>query len=177
MRTFIALEMPSDFADEAAACARVLSSAVEGRFVPKEHYHLTLAFLGDADDAAVRRAMEALDEAAAEAASPLLAPVGLGRFGRPTDATLWMGLEEREELMGLATLVRERLRDQCVAFDGKTFRPHITLARRARLPKGSLPPLCFPAPARAEVVTLFKSTLDRDGATYKPLYTVRLASR
>lgn len=177
MRTFIALELPSDFVDETAACARVLSGAVEGRFVPKENYHLTLAFLGDADDAAVRRAMEALDEAAAEAVSPLIVPEGLGRFGRPTDATLWMGLGEHEELMGLASLVRERLRDQGVEFDGKAFKPHVTLARRARIPKGPLPPLCFPAPARAEVVTLFKSTLDRDGATYKSLYTVRLASR
>lgn len=176
MRTFIALELPSGFADETAACARVLSGAVEGRFVPKENYHLTLAFLGDADDATVRRAMEALDEVAAEVVPPLLVPEGLGRFGRPTDATLWMGLTEGEGLIGLAALVRERLRDQCVAFDGKAFKPHITLARRARLPKGPLPPLCFPMPARAEAVTLFKSTLDRDGAIYKPLYTVRLAS-
>lgn len=155
----------------------MLSGVVEGRFVPKENYHLTLAFLGEADEDVVRRAMEALDEACCAAGAPRLVPEGLGRFGRPTDATLWLGLAENEGLGALASLVRERLRDQGVAFDEKPFRPHITLARRARLPKGPLPPLCFPLPARAESVTLFKSTLDRSGATYKPLYTVHLAPR
>lgn len=43
-----------------------------------------------------------------------------------------------------------------------------------RIPKKPLPPLAFPLPAHARTVTLFKSTLSRDGAEYKPLYTVEL---
>ena len=59
-------------------------------------------------------------------------------------------------------------------FDAKPFKPHITLARRARIPKASLPPLAFPRDDRAATVTLCKSTLERTGAVYKPLHTTRL---
>ena len=131
MRAFIALELPNRFADDVAAMARPLSAAVEGRFVPRESYHLTLAFLGDIDPA----------------------------------------------LTGLAERLREELAAQGLGFDPKPFRPHLTLARRARLPKGPLPPLVFPEPAEAATATLFKSTLLRDGAQYKPLYAVDLAAR
>ena len=37
-----------------------------------------------------------------------------------------------------------------------------------------LPALPFPAPTRADELTLFKSTLTSDGAIYEPIYTVRL---
>ena len=64
------------------------------------------------------------------------------------------------------------LHERDIAFDAKAFRPHITLARRARIPRGQLPELLFPAPAVAPSVTLYKSILDQTGATYKPLYRI-----
>ena len=75
----------------------------------------------------------------------------------------------------LAERVREELAARDVPFDPKPFRPHITLGRRVHIPKKPLPLLAFPLPAQAQTVTLFKSTLSRDGAEYKPLYTVELA--
>ena len=146
MRAFIALELPADFADDTAAAARRLSASLEGRFLDRSTYHLTLAFLGDIDDAEASRAMDALDVACAGSAPVSLAPDG----------------------------VREELTARDVPFDPKPFRPHITLGRRVRIPKKPLPPLAFPLPAHARTVTLFKSTLSRDGAEYKPLYTVEL---
>ena len=88
MRAFIALELPADFADDVAAMARRLSASLDGRFLDRSTYHLTLAFLGDIDDAEASRAMDALDAACAGSASVLLASDSLGKFGRPTDATL-----------------------------------------------------------------------------------------
>lgn len=44
MRTFIALELPEEFADELAGLARQLKPVVRGRFSPQENYRLTLAF-------------------------------------------------------------------------------------------------------------------------------------
>lgn len=174
MRAFIALEPPEGFVEEVAAMARVLSAAVEGRFVPRQNYHVTLAFLGDVDEAQAREAMDAMDEACAEAAAVLMRPDGLGKFGRASDATLWMALAPDAELTGLADRIREALRSRGIGFDGKPFLPHITLARRAKLPKGALPELAFPLPCSAARVTLFKSTLSRDGAQYKPLYEIEL---
>lgn len=174
MRTFIALELPDDFADDVAALARQLSAAAPGRFSPRKNYHVTLAFLGDIGEAESRDAIAALDEAC-DASGPIdLRPVGLGHFGKPGDATLWMGLEPEEGLVDLAKGVREALSSRWLTYDDKAFRPHITLARRARLPKGALPALAFPTMARAERVTLFKSTLTKDGPIYKPLYSREL---
>lgn len=174
MRTFIALDIPERFADDVAALARVLSASVEGRFLPRDTYHLTLAFLGDIDDAEAARAMDAMDEAIdrlrTSEESILLSADGLGKFGRPHDATLWLGIGKAPALETLAANLREALRARDLPFDDKPFLPHITLGRRVRIPKGNLPALAFPLPAEAPSITLYKSTLSREGATYKPLY-------
>ncbi len=172
MRAFIALELPEVFVDGVAGVARVLSGAVKGRFVPRENYHITLAFLGEVDDATTRQAMSVLDEACASAASVRLTADGLGKFGRASDATLWLGVAEDVGLMALAASVREGLASRGIPFDPKPFKPHITLARRAHIPHAPLPSVPFPEPALAARVTLFKSILDRQGAVYKPLHTV-----
>lgn len=174
MRAFIALEPPEEFIEDVAAMARVLSAAVEGRFVPRQNYHVTLAFLGDIDEAQAREAMDAMDGVCATANTVPMCSDGLGKFGRASDATLWMGLAPDAELTGLADRMREALRSRGIGFGDKPFLPHITLARRARLPKGALPELVFPLPCNAARVTLFKSTLSRDGAQYKPLYEIEL---
>ncbi len=174
MRAFVALELPESFVDEVASLASTLEGAIEGRFMPRENYHMTLAFLGDVDEAAIERAISALNEACTNTRPVRIASNGLGKFGRASDATLWLGVAENSELMALAEAARESLAARGVAFDPKPFKAHITLARRARIPKGSLPPVAFPEPALAARVTLFKSTLDRQGARYKVLYSVEL---
>ncbi|WP_165170086.1 RNA 2',3'-cyclic phosphodiesterase [Adlercreutzia sp. ZJ242] len=172
MRAFIALELPKAFVDEVAGMARVLGGVVKGRFVSRGNYHVTLAFLGEVDDVTARQVMGVLDEACASAAPVRLAADGLGKFGRASDATLWLGVAEDAGLMALAASVREGLASRGIPFDPKPFKPHITLARRAHIPNGSLPLVPFPEPVFATKATLFKSTLDRQGAIYKPLYEV-----
>ena len=174
MRTFVALDLPPDFADDVAGLARQLSAAVEGRFLPRSTYHLTLAFLGEVDEAQAARAADALDAACANTAPVVLASDGLGKFGRASDATLWLGVVPTRELDDLAERLHDELASRDIPFDAKPFKPHITLARRARIPKASLPPLAFPRDDRAATVTLYKSTLERTGAVYKPLHTTRL---
>lgn len=176
MRTFIALELPEAFADEVAAMARRLALSCEGRFVRRETYHVTLAFLGDINEAVSHDAVGALEEACVGRGAVPLRSEGLGTFGRPHDATLWLGLAAAPELVGLASSVRECLAACGVAFEDKPFRPHVTLGRRVRLPRADLPSLAFPLPDEAVRATLFKSILEPDGARYKPLHTVELAS-
>ncbi|MDO4533506.1 MAG: RNA 2',3'-cyclic phosphodiesterase [Coriobacteriia bacterium] len=174
MRAFIALELPDAFWRETIDLARQLSLQVEGRFTRREGYHLTLAFLGNIDDAEKGLAMDAMD-AACEGLGPIaLASDGLGKFGRARDATLWMGVKKNERLEELAKRIRAELDARSLSYDEKPFRAHITLARRARLPRTELPPLAFPLDDVATKVTLFKSELSHEGATYKPLYTIAL---
>ena len=174
MRTFIALEVPDAFADDVVGVARQLGRAVEGRFLPRGTYHVTLAFLGEVDAAGVQRAADALDAACAGRAPVPLRADGLGKFGRAGDATLWLGLAKDPGLMELAAAVRGELDARGVGYDRKAFLPHLTLARRARIPSGTLPALAFPADDTGRAVTLFKSTLEASGAVYKSLHTAEL---
>lgn len=174
MRAFIALDIPQALREDVAALARQLKTAVKGRFVPRENYHLTIAFLGDVSERDLAEAMTVLDEAASRFDPVELPPDGLGKFGRANDATLWLGFTQDPALMELAAFVRAELDDASVSFDAKPFLPHLTIARRAALDHGMLPALPFPAPAQTDELTLFKSTLTGDGAIYEPIYTVRL---
>lgn len=174
VRTFVALELPDTMRAEIVDLARCLAGRVTGRFVPGENYHLTLAFLGEIGEAESRDAIAAMDEVAAGRGPVRLRPTGLGTFGKPSDCTLWLGIEAASELVALAEELRAALAARGIAFDGKPLRPHITLARRVRLPKGELAPLVFPEPAYAAHMTLFKSTLTPEGAIYKPLYRAEL---
>lgn len=174
MRTFIAVETPDAFADEVAGISRQLATAVQARFVPRSNYHATLAFLGEIGESEAALAVEAL-EAACDGHGPVeLRADGLGSFGRSNDATLWLGLFANADLVDLANRVRAELEGHGVGYEEKPFRPHVTIARRARLPRAALPDLAFPQPVLADRVTLFRSILDAEGAAYKPLHTVRL---
>ena len=174
MRTFVALELSEAFGDEVADLARQLSGMVSGRFMRRETYHLTLAFLGEIGEAESREVLSVLDEVADACRAVALRPTGLGTFGKPRDCTLWLGLDQTDELMVLAEEVRTRLDERGVAYDRKAFRPHITLARRTSLPKAPLEGLVFPATDTANRITFFKSILSQEGASYKPLYSVAL---
>lgn len=174
MRTFLALELPEQFKDEIAGVARQLNAVIDARYIPRENYHITLAFLGETSEAQVRDAIVALEEAAC-AVSPIpLLPDGIGKFGKSHNATLWLGIAKVPELMELAERLRSALNERGIDFDEKAFLPHITLARHADIPKTQLPQLLFPQEAAADQVTLFKSTLAKNGAIYKPLHTVKL---
>jgi len=174
MRTFVALEIPDWYAGEVADFVRSFGPTVEGRFTPPENYHVTLAFLGNTPEPAVRQVMDVLDELVRIATPATLTPEGLGTFGRPHDCTLWLGFQRTDELDDLAHDLRERLGVRGIPFDRKPFVPHLTLARRVQLPEGALPATGFPGRCRTARVTLYKSTLQPEGAAYQPLYTVEL---
>ena len=172
MRVFVALELPELMIDDIAEISRQLSVSCKGRFLSRETYHLTLAFLGEIGEPQVRDAMDAIDVACGAMQPIELRPDGLGLFGRANDGTLWLGVEDSAELQMLAQRVREELRARDLSLDAKVFKPHITLARRVKLPDGQLPMLPFPQPAYATRVTLFRSILSSEGASYKALYSV-----
>lgn len=170
MRIFIALEIPPLMQDELAGMVRPLRASMPGRFIPRENWHVTLAFLGDVPETLLPDVEDALDTAARGIGGITLAPDRLGKFGRSADASFWLGLADDPRLTALATRLREELREREIGFDDRPFLPHITLARRTRVPKGDLPPLPFPGPALATRVAVFKSTLSHEGASYEEIY-------
>nr|WP_269456668.1 2'-5' RNA ligase family protein [Olsenella timonensis] len=79
------------------------------------------------------------------------------------------------QFKALAGRLRGELAARGLCLDERPFLPHVTLARRARLPRAELEGLVFPQPGEASRVTLFRSILGPEGARHKPLYTAELS--
>lgn len=173
MRGFIAVPVPEPVRDQLVELQAALSTTVQGRWVPRENLHVTLAFLGEMDEGAVRRAMDAMDRAAGlvRPGSVGLEPAALGSFDEWGSATMHLALEKDPALMDVQADLARALEAEGFSVPRRRYTPHITLARKARA-EGPLGELPFPTGHRAEAVTLFRSYLEPGGAVYKELYSV-----
>ena len=175
MRTFIALELPTDFAAETAKLQDNLGTTLQANYVPEQFLHLTLALLGDLETntqlAATQRAIEL---ATSNFAPVSLHPEGLGYFGDASDATVWMGISPTPALMNLAKSIRSELSTKGISYDATPFKPHITLARHANARRASLDGFAMPDTAHATNVTIFKSELAPKGTSYQALHSITL---
>ncbi|HEY8807116.1 MAG TPA: RNA 2',3'-cyclic phosphodiesterase [Candidatus Limnocylindria bacterium] len=129
MRLFIAVPLPKELTDRAAA---LLPSALPAlKRVRPELMHVTLAFLGSTPDERLDEVTAAARAAAAGAGAFDLVFAGVGRFpasGRPK--VVWLGIGEGQEpLAELAARVTDELRRRTLMFDDRPFAPHLTLAR------------------------------------------------
>jgi 2'-5' RNA ligase len=182
VRLFIALPLPSEIAASAAA----LLPQVRGlRPVKPDLLHLTLAFIGRVPDEQLDDVVAATCEAAA-GQMPFAATLATaGRFplsGRPH--VVWLGLTEgASESASLATAVRVALARHAIPFDGKPFRPHVTLARvkedvdvrEARDISSAVAKLTYaPLRYRVDAVLPIESVLSPKGPRYTARATVPL---
>lgn len=175
MRTFIALDLPSDFAANIAQVEGLLNTSIQAKYAAERSLHLTLAFMGELETASQLSAAQKAIEIAAQNFAPVsLHPDGLGTFGPSNDATLYMGISPTPALMNLAKSVRTELATKGLPFDKKPFKPHITLARHAHAERLEMNALTMPDTAHATTVTIYKSELTQQGAVYTPLHSVTL---
>jgi 2'-5' RNA ligase len=129
MRLFIAVPLPTELTDRAAALLPAALPAVKR--VRPELMHVTLAFLGWTPDDRLDAVIEA-GRAAARAQGPfVLAFAGAGRFpGSGKPRVVWLGIGAgTSELGTLAGAVADELRRRELRFDDRPFAPHLTLAR------------------------------------------------
>lgn len=124
MRLFIAILF-----DKEATCAleeameELSAQNIRGNYTRPENLHLTLAFLGETEDA--RGAIGAMTAAAGQGFPITLE--GIGRFGD----TLWAGVQSSGKLEALAERLKEALSARGFSIERRKFLPHITLVRRA----------------------------------------------
>ncbi len=107
------------------------------RWSAADQVHLTLAFYADVDEHRLDELVERLAVAAARRSAFQARIAGGGAFPDPAGAkVLWAGLElapgAPEELDRLATGARAAASRAGVVVDGRSFRPHLTVARLAR---------------------------------------------
>lgn len=128
MRLFFVLWPPAEVAAALATTAQSLAKTAGGRPTRKETLHLTLAFLGDVDEAKQALLMQA---ASAIHVAPFT--LSLDQVGYwPHNNIAWAGCSSNQQ--GLLDLANE-LRQSLAAFGfhahdaGQDFIPHVTLVR------------------------------------------------
>lgn len=175
-RLFVALPVAEDVVAELARMGR---SGLDGwRWVRPEAMHLTLAFLGEVEQARVPAAERAVRASVTGQPALSLEAAGLGAFPDQRRArVLWAGLAgDLRELAALHRALSQALRDEGFEVDAKPFHPHVTLAR-ARAPQplpSSLDRSRRFGAWRAGEVRLYESHLGPGGPRYEVLATAAL---
>jgi 2'-5' RNA ligase len=180
MRLFVAVDRPEAVKGSLDAAAAPLRAALpRARWVRPDGFHLTLAFLGETDQARIPALSRGLREKLEQEGGFRAHFSGLGSFPNAGAVrVLWVGLEPSVRFMRLAELVQDGLRAAGCASDEKPFRSHVTLARcepawpaQQRTVLGELANDFGERSARVSFacdrVTLFSSTLGKGGATYR----------
>ena len=134
MRLFVAVTPPADALDELeAAVAPLRSSCPELRWTGRQNWHVTLAFLGQVDDAVADKLGPALGEAVAAKPAGLvsLGPAGSFPEDRAWANVLWVGLRDQDGfLTRLSETVGKAAEDVGAPPDRqKKYKPHLTLGR------------------------------------------------
>jgi 2'-5' RNA ligase len=177
-RLFVAIDLPEQVQEAVSGIAgRELAGA---RRVPREQLHLTLRFIGDADEAMCQSIKMALSGVRRSSFFLTLKEVGHFPPGRHP-RVLWVGMEESVPLRELQQVVELALIGAGIPPEARGFSPHITIARLRETPPAKVAALeerehLFSAgPFPVEEFYLYSSLLTRDGAIHKRETTYRLA--
>ncbi|MDQ2813583.1 MAG: RNA 2',3'-cyclic phosphodiesterase [Actinomycetota bacterium] len=138
MRLFVAIAPPPAVLDELDELVEPLRSRRQDlRWTDREAWHVTLAFLGQADETTVAKLVQRLGRAARRHYDIQLAFSGAGAFPSTGRANvLWSGLSgDRDALARLAEAMVAGAARAGTPPPGKarSFQPHLTLAR-CRMP-------------------------------------------
>ena len=172
MRLFIAASFPEDVLRSLNQRVETLKPKLpHASWVRPETQHLTLAFLGEQEEALV-------DRLAIDCGKRFEARLrGCGFFPNRRHARVgWIGAEPQEEFVALAQRVRDAVTAAGVELDQNEFKPHLTLMRM----RDRWPPLATEtfektlrdyqsASFAVDRVTLYLSRLCPKGAEHTPL--------
>ncbi len=169
MRLFTAIDFPDDLREEICGFRRNLPGV---RWTQKEQIHLTLRFIGEADE----EHFEMIKRRLAEVEFPAfdIQVDGTGFFpNERRPRVFWIGCAENETLSRLKNKIDEKLIDADLPLDDREkYVPHITLAR-LKFPdaktvdklKSSMQ-VFKPAKFAADRFYLYSSVLTSDGSIH-----------
>jgi 2'-5' RNA ligase len=169
LRLFLALRIPDDVLDEVEHWQR--AQLVRVRVVRRQHLHITLAFLGHRPGGELESIVGALRDAAAEAGEIRFTP---SRYRETRSVGMLVLEDEGGRAALLAGDVQHRLERLGVYHpEGRTWLPHLTVARWRERPRLRLepPPVGTFVPSDAAA---YLSRLHPDGARYEVLESVAL---
>lgn len=179
MRAFLALPMPGRVLDTLIALQGQIGGP--GRAVPEDNLHLTIAFLGDTDE----RGLADLNDLLASTPLPVTSIRfgALGTFAEMERGLLFVSVEADAALMALHGKVQRVARMAGITLPRRRFRPHVTLFRSNRQPKGPerdrlARALSHPVQVpdfEAHQLVLFRSTLGPGGARHDAMASYALS--
>ncbi len=169
LRLFVAIDLPA----EAKEAILGLRNRLQGvKWVGPEQLHLTLRFIGDVD--------QALCNSIGENLSGIMAPPflltlrGVGYFPPKRDPRiLWVGSDKSDALHNLRNLVEKALLLSGLEPEGRSFSPHITIARLKGMPNSELSSflhgnaLFAVPPFQVNEFILYSSILTPQGAIHR----------
>lgn len=123
LRLFLAIPIPPPVAERLGQ----LETDVPGAsWRSADHFHLTLRFIGEVNEAVAR---DIDGELGRIVAAPFeISLSGAGSFGGKEPTALWAGVDAPPDLARLASLCERAVRDAGLAPEGRKYKPHVTLA-------------------------------------------------
>lgn len=166
MRLFFALWPPAETAQALARWASEAHTQSGGRLTAVENIHLTLAFLGEADPAKAAAAARCVSGRRHDL------PIDAARYVKKNEM-VWVGCATvPSQLASLAADLRNALTAAGFALEERPFAAHVTLLRKARMPK-SIPPLPRVEWPVDEFI-LVRSHTSAKGSIYEPVERFKL---
>lgn len=178
MRTFIALEISDDVRAALAKTIRELAkSPAAVKWVAPESIHVTMKFLGWAEDDKIEKVKAAM--AAVKGTGTFTFEVkGLGSFPpEQKPRVVWAGITSgADRIVAVQAMLEDALSPLGFEREDRAFTPHLTLGR-VKVPRGAetLVPLIDKnwntnfGSCEATRISLFESRLSPHGSTYIPV--------
>ncbi|RQW89479.1 MAG: RNA 2',3'-cyclic phosphodiesterase [Geobacter sp.] len=168
-RLFVAIDLP----EEIKAAVLSLQCPIRGaKWVTEEQLHLTLRFIGDADDDLLNEIATSLSGVMAGPFSLVL--MGVGYFPpKRNPKVLWVGVGRSDALLNLQNDIEKVLLRNGLEPETRPFSPHITLARLKETLPAQLTPFLqknnrFATPFFSVTgFTLYSSRLAAQGAIHR----------
>ena len=174
MRLFIAIELPDPIKAKIEKGALLLRAACQrGTFSQKDNYHVTLVFLGEIPPERAQEITAIMDSCVSP---PIPLAIGRpGRFRRDGGDVFWRAIGAPASLAALQQNLTQALTAKgFTAEEGKTFTPHLTLARQAVLKEGiafsALSDTMPEMELTAQNMTLMRSERIDGKLTYTPIH-------
>lgn len=170
MRLFTAIDLPDNIRERFADLQ--IPGTLDARWTSPSQFHVTLRFIGDANESMATRYEEALNGIASPIAT--CEPYGLDVLpSRRNPSVLVVGLQRSDSLLSVYDAVSTALHDVGVEPEDRKYRPHVTLARlndtapeRVHEVLDAYGDASLPS-FTADTFYLYESTLTPDGAVHE----------
>jgi 2'-5' RNA ligase len=179
---FFALRLPDETKEYLHSWQRQFSLPFK-RWVHPNDYHITFAFLGDADQEPLQKTVDAVKRIVGKTPPFSVQIDSIGTFGRKESPRIfWAGTKHNSRLFDIQKQVYQAAKEAGFQLDSKPFRPHITLAKKwngdtsfteaAGFLADKTPSHIF----EADSVVLYKTHLDRS-PMYEEIVRFRFANK